>query len=93
VPDSTRGKRAWRQAAALVSEYRAAYRVTDPEHALGPATHDPAQRADRQRATAAIERVHHKQRLAEGTRHHAPIRTAGGREVLLQQHRRGRGAA
>jgi conjugative relaxase-like TrwC/TraI family protein len=92
VPESTRGKRAWRQAAAAVSEYRTVWRVTDPECALGLVPSDPAQRADWQRTTAAVERVHHKQRVAERARAHEPTRmksTAGGRGVRLQEHRRG----
>jgi hypothetical protein len=82
VPESTRGKRAWRQAAAHIEEYRSAYRVSDPERVLGPIPRDPAQRADWQRATAAIERVHHKQRAAERDRDH--------QGMSLQEHRRGR---
>jgi hypothetical protein len=90
VPESTRGKRAWRQAAAAVSEYRTVYRVTDPERALGPAPREAAQRADWQRAQAAVEQVHHKQRVAERARNHQSTRmksTADGREVILQGHR------
>jgi hypothetical protein len=83
APESTRGKRAWRQAAAQIEEYRSVYRISDPERALGLFPRDPAQRADWQRATAAIERVHHKQRLAERTRNHEPIRMAAKRQ---QQH-------
>jgi hypothetical protein len=86
VPESTRGKRAWRQAAAQVEEYRAAYGVSDPERALGPVPQQARQRADWQRATATIERVHHKQRVAERTRESAN----GSRGVRLQQHRRRR---
>jgi conjugative relaxase-like TrwC/TraI family protein len=84
VPESTRGRRAWRQAAAHIEEYRSVYQVSDPERALGPIPRDPAQRAEWQRVQAAVERVHHKHRAAERTRDH--------REVSLQQHRRGRGA-
>jgi hypothetical protein len=91
VPESTRGKRAWRQAAAAVSEFRTVYRVTDPERALGPVPREAAQRVDWQRATAAVERVHHKQRVAE--RAHQPTReqssTSGGRGVRPQTHGRG----
>jgi hypothetical protein len=83
VPESTRGKRAWRQAAAHIEEYRGVYPVTDPERALGPAPREAAQRADWQRATAAIERVHHKQRVAE--RDHQPTRMHSTRQ---QQSRR-----
>jgi hypothetical protein len=53
VPESTRGRRAWRQAAAEIEQYRRSYQITDSERALGPEPHDPAQRADRQRARTA----------------------------------------
>jgi conjugative relaxase-like TrwC/TraI family protein len=83
--ESTRGKRAWRQAAALVSEYRTVYRVSDPDRALGPVPQEARQRADWQRATAAIERVRHKQRVTERDHDHQAVR--------LQEHRRRRGGA
>jgi hypothetical protein len=67
VPASTRGRRAWRQAAAEIEEYRRSYQITDPERALGAEPHDSAQRADRQRARTAIERVQAKQRAADRT--------------------------
>jgi hypothetical protein len=62
VPESTRGRRAWRQAAAEIEQYRRTYHITDPEQALGPEPHDRAQRAGRQRARTAIDRVHTQQR-------------------------------
>jgi hypothetical protein len=62
VPVSTRGRRVWRQAAAEIEEYRRVYLITDPDRALGAEPHDPAQRADRQRARTAIGRVQAKQR-------------------------------
>jgi conjugative relaxase-like TrwC/TraI family protein len=65
VPESTRGQRAWRQAAAEIEDYRRTYRITDPDRALGPEPHDPTQRAGRRRVRTAIERVHAKQRAAE----------------------------
>ena len=43
-----------------------------PERALGPEPHDPAQRADRQRARSAIERVQAKQRSADRTHERQP---------------------
>ena len=46
--------------------------ITDPDRALGPEPHDPAQRADRQRARTAIERVQAKQRAADRTRQRQP---------------------
>jgi hypothetical protein len=67
VPESTRGRRAWRQAAAEIELYRRTYQVTDPERALGPEPADPTQRADLQRARTAIERVRAKQRATART--------------------------
>jgi conjugative relaxase-like TrwC/TraI family protein len=67
VPASTRGRRAWRQAAAEIEHYRRTYDVTDPVQALGLEPHDRVQRADRQRARSAMERVQAKQRAADRT--------------------------
>jgi conjugative relaxase-like TrwC/TraI family protein len=72
VPESTRGKRAWRQAAAEIEQYRRTYNITDPDRALGPQPADPAQRADRQRTRTAIQRVHAKQRATDRTRDTEP---------------------
>jgi hypothetical protein len=72
VPASTRGRRAWRQAAAEVEQYRRTYQITDPDRALGPDPHDPAQRAARQQARSAIERIHAKQRAADRSRDTQP---------------------
>jgi hypothetical protein len=36
VPESTRGRRAWRHAAAEIEQYRHTYQLTDPDRALGP---------------------------------------------------------
>jgi hypothetical protein len=69
VPESLRGQRAWRQAAAEIQQYRRTYQITDPDRALGLEPNDPTQRADRQRARAAIDRVQAKQRGADRTRH------------------------
>jgi hypothetical protein len=82
VPASTRGRRAWRQAAAQIEDYRRTHRITDLDRALGPEPRDPAQRTARQRARTAIERVQAKQRAtdrsrdlqptAQRTNHHRP---------------------
>src|SRR5829696_2545804 len=72
VPKSTRGRWAWRHAAAEVEQYRRSYHITDPERALGPEPQDPAQRADHQRARMAIERVHTKQRTTDRTHERQP---------------------
>ena len=69
---STRGRRAWRQAAAEIEQYRRSYQITDPDRALGPEPHDPAQRAARQQARSAIERVQAKQRAAGPSRDAQP---------------------
>jgi len=72
VPDSTRGRRAWRQAAAEIEQYRRSYQIIDPERALGPEPHDPGQRADRQRARTAIARVQAKQHATDRTHDREP---------------------
>jgi ATP-dependent exoDNAse (exonuclease V) alpha subunit len=68
VPTSTRGRRAWRQAAATVQDYRGAYGITDPQQALGPEPHEAAQRTAWRQARTAIGRVHARQRTTEHTR-------------------------
>ena len=72
VPESTRGRRAWRQTAAEIEQYRRTYQITDPDRALGPEPHDPAQRAAQHRARTAIERSRAKQRAADRTRDTQP---------------------
>ena len=62
VPDSTRGRRAWRHAAAAIEDYRASHQVTDPDRALGPAPRQPAQRAVWQHARQAVKGVRGRQR-------------------------------
>jgi hypothetical protein len=64
VPESTRGRRAWRQAAAAIEDYRRSYQITDPERALGPVPREPAQRAAWQQARTAAQRVQERQRTA-----------------------------
>jgi hypothetical protein len=72
VPASTRGHRAWRQAAAQIADYRRTYQITDLERALGPEPRHTAQRADRQRVRTAIERVQTKQRATDRSRDPQP---------------------
>jgi hypothetical protein len=69
MPESTRGRRAWRHAAAQIEHYRRTYQVTDPDRALGPEPQNPAQRADRQRAGTAIDQVQAKQHAADRIHH------------------------
>jgi conjugative relaxase-like TrwC/TraI family protein len=85
VPESTRGRRAWRLAAAQIEHYRRTYQVTDPERALGPDPREPTQRADRQRANTAIERVQAKQRAADRSRDTQPTTEAQGPARSRQQ--------
>jgi hypothetical protein len=73
VPESTRGRRVWRQAAAEIEQYRHTYGITDPDRALGPESADRAQRADRQQARMAIQRVQAKQRASDLARDARPI--------------------
>jgi hypothetical protein len=72
VPESTRGRRAWRHAAAEIEQYRRSYQVTDPDRALGPEAHGPVQRADHQRARTAIARVQAKQWTTDRTHQRQP---------------------
>jgi hypothetical protein len=72
VPDSTRGRRAWRQAAAEIEQYRCTYHITDPDRALGAEPNDLTQRADRQRVRGAIEQVRTKQRAADRSHQRQP---------------------
>ena len=76
VPESTRGRRGWRRAAATIEDYRCAYGITDPEQALGPAPREPVQRAAWQQARTAAQRTKDRQRTS--TRHEriGPMRPA-----------------
>jgi len=74
VPESTRGRRAWRQAATQIVQYRRSYHINDADRALGPEPHDPTQRADRQQVRTAIDRVQAKQRAADHTYQRQPTR-------------------
>jgi hypothetical protein len=85
VPASTRGRRAWRQAAAQIEHYRRSYHINDADRALGPEPHDPTQRADRQRARTAIERVHGKQRATDRTHLRQPTSEPTTQPRLRQQ--------
>jgi hypothetical protein len=72
VPESTRGRRAWRQAAAAIEDYRRSHQVTDPDHALGPVPRQPAQRAAWQHTRQAIARVQGRQRRPDRDRQAQP---------------------
>jgi hypothetical protein len=81
VPESTRGRRAWRQAAAAIEDYRHSHQVTDPEHALGPPPREPAQRTAWQHARQAIARVQRPDHDRE------PQRDAAARPSAVDRHR------
>jgi hypothetical protein len=68
VPASTRGRRAWRQAAAAIEDYRAGYHISDPDQALGPVPREPAQRAAWQHARTAAQRVQDRQHTSRQER-------------------------
>jgi len=61
VPESTRGRRAWRQAAAAIQDYRHTYGITDPDQALDPAPREPVQRAAWHKARTAAQRTRDRQ--------------------------------
>jgi conjugative relaxase-like TrwC/TraI family protein len=73
-PQGVRGRRAWRQTYALLTDYRHRYGITDPERALGqgPRRLDPRQRQARRTARQAIDRLQAKQRAE---RHQRPGRS------------------
>jgi hypothetical protein len=92
LPESTRGRRAWRQAAAAIEDYRRSYQITDPDQALGPVPRQPARRVAWQQARQAAQRAQERHRTIgrrERTgatsptpidrRQHDSARTADGR--------------
>jgi conjugative relaxase-like TrwC/TraI family protein len=89
VPESTRGRRAWRRAAGEIDQYRRDYHITDPVRALGPEPDDRAQRADRQRVHTAIDRAQGKQRAADRTHDRQPTSERPNQPRSRQQRSRG----
>jgi conjugative relaxase-like TrwC/TraI family protein len=87
VPESTRGRRAWRQAAAAIEDYRRSYGITDTEQALGRAPREPAQRAAWQHARRAIVRVQGRERSI--SRDRQPQRTTDSRPQPMDRHQQG----
>jgi conjugative relaxase-like TrwC/TraI family protein len=84
VPESTRGRRAWRQAAATIEDYRRTYHLTDPEQALGRMPREPAQRAAWQHARQAIARVQGRHHRIDHDRQ--PQRGAASRRQSIDRH-------
>jgi hypothetical protein len=76
VPESTRVRRTWRQAAAAIQDYRRAYGITDPDQALGPAPREPAQRAAWQHARTAAQQTKDRQRTPNRQERTAATRPA-----------------
>jgi conjugative relaxase-like TrwC/TraI family protein len=74
VPESTRGRRVWRQAAAAIQDYRRSYQITDPEQALGRVPPEPAQRAAWHEARQAMARTQGRQHRADRDRQPPPSR-------------------
>jgi hypothetical protein len=68
-----------------IEHYRRSYQVTDPDRALGPEPHNPIQRADRQRARTAIDRVRTKQRAADRSRDLQPTSERSSSQRPRQQ--------
>jgi AAA domain len=83
VPQSTRGRRAWRQAAATIQDYRRTHHLTDPEQALGRMPREPAQRAAWQHARQAIARVQDRHRIDH---HRQSQRAAASRRQAIDRH-------
>jgi hypothetical protein len=83
VPESTRGRRTWRQAAAAIEDYRRSYGITDPEAAIGPVPREPAQRAAWQHARRAIARAHGRQRSADRDRQ--PLRAVASHPSAIDR--------
>jgi conjugative relaxase-like TrwC/TraI family protein len=86
VPESTRGRRAWRQAAAAIEDYRRSHQLTDPDHALGPVPREPAQRTAWQHARQAIARVQGRHRRPDRDRQPQPGAPSRPSPVDRHQH-------
>jgi hypothetical protein len=76
VPESTRGRRVWRQAAAAIEGYRHSYQISDPDQALGPASREPVQRAAWHQARAAAQRTKDRERTRTRQERPGSIRPA-----------------
>jgi conjugative relaxase-like TrwC/TraI family protein len=77
VPDSVRGRRAWRQTARLMEDYRQQFQIDDPDRPLGEPPgrdhHDPERQQGWRQASGAIQRMQgRKQRTRELDRDPTP---------------------
>jgi hypothetical protein len=69
VPDSVRGRRAWRQAAWLIEDYRDRYQLADADRPLeATPPRDPERRQAWRAAHDALDRVQARQRQLPGDR-------------------------
>jgi conjugative relaxase-like TrwC/TraI family protein len=78
LPESVRGRRAWRQTARAVEDYRQRFQVTDADRPLGAEPDRDADLEQRQawrEATGALERMQARQQHREHERHHDSIPT------------------
>jgi conjugative relaxase-like TrwC/TraI family protein len=91
LPESTRGRRAWRQAATAIDDYRHSYGITDPHAAIGPAPREPAQRAAWQHARQSITRVQGRQRSRDHDR--PPQRDPASHSPVIDRHQQDKAAA
>lgn len=66
IPESVRGRRAWRQTARQVQDYRQRFEISDPDRPLGPEPardqHDPERQQAWRQASGAIGRMQARQR-------------------------------
>jgi hypothetical protein len=76
VPESTRGRWAWRQAATAIEDYRRSYHISDPNQALGPAPPEPVQRAAWHQARTAAQQTKDRQRTPNRQERTASTRPA-----------------
>jgi conjugative relaxase-like TrwC/TraI family protein len=92
VPGSVRGRRAWRHAAGLITDYRDRYQVTDPDQPLDATPpRDPEQRQAWRAAHDALERVQARQRQLSGDRQRDVTTPAHDRDQSTQQRARDSG--
>jgi hypothetical protein len=72
VPETSRGRRAWRQTAARLHSYRDSYQISDPERALGQEpTGNLTQRRAWRAARQAIDRYQRQHRTRDQRRERA----------------------
>jgi hypothetical protein len=77
VPESTRGRRSWRHAAAQIEHYRRTYHITDPDRALGAEPNDLKQGADRSHDHQSTSERTDQPRPRTQRGRHGPERAAG----------------